>query len=344
MADETQEKPRALTVVGNTMLTDSAKFEHTWRVAKVFAGSQLIPAHLRNKVEDVMIALHVAERLKDDPLTVLQSIYLVSGKAGWAGSYMVARINQSGLIKGRITWTETGEGKDLAVTARAVLAETGEEVTATATMQMAIGEGWIKNAKYQTMPAHMLRWRSVSMLQRLYFPEVMLGMPTAEELEDQAPTVRDITPKEDRPTAATQLEEFSKAVPTAEVVTTLSHAAQQAPDASLVYGGAAGGSMADASPKPKRQRKPVPAPEPEPTKAAEQEPPAATPDPTDGFDPDFYLERVLAQLDDITLEELGSAHDVVKQTLAKHPQHLAAWNGARLQRERALQREREAMT
>jgi hypothetical protein len=52
---------------------------------------------------------------------------------------------------------------------------------------MAKAEGWTRNAKYQTMPEHMLRWRSATMLIRLFAPEVMLGIPAADELEDITP-------------------------------------------------------------------------------------------------------------------------------------------------------------
>jgi len=195
MSEETKPRPSTALVTGSDMMHDTARFEHSFRVAKVFSASTLVPAHLRGKEADIMIALHIADRLNEDPLTVMQSIYIVSGKAGWGASYMIARINRSGLIKGRLNWRVTGEGKALTVTAFATLADTGDVIEATVTMQMAMAEGWTSNKKYASMPELMLRYRSAAMLQRLYFPEVMLGMPAAEELED-APqeTPRDITP------------------------------------------------------------------------------------------------------------------------------------------------------
>ena len=56
---------------------------------------------------------------------------------------------------------------------------------------MAKKEGWTKNAKYQSIPEQMLRYRSAAFLIRLYCPEVMIGVPTAIEIELEA---RDITP------------------------------------------------------------------------------------------------------------------------------------------------------
>ncbi len=49
---------------------------------------------------------------------------------------------------------------------------------------MAEAAGWTKNPKYRSMPEHMLRYRSATLLIRLYAPEVMHGYSTAAELRD----------------------------------------------------------------------------------------------------------------------------------------------------------------
>ena len=190
---------------GADMLTDTSQFELAQRWANAFANSQLVPAHLRGKTADCLIGLMMAKELGDNPLMVLQNIYVVSGKAGWSANYMIARANRSGVFKGRITWETTGTGKDMVVRARAMLADTLETVSAVASMQMAVAEGWAKNAKYQTMPEHMLRYRSATMLIRLYCPEVMLGMQTAEELETDALS-------QPAPTVAASLDAFAEDV------------------------------------------------------------------------------------------------------------------------------------
>lgn len=174
-------------IMANTsdVFSTPALFEHSQRVAKVFAASELVPAHLRkNGVTDVLLAYAIAKRMGEDPVIVMQNIYFVSGRAGWKSEYMIARANKSGVFKGRINWRTTGQGDTMAVTAFAKLAETGDEVTATASMGMAKAEGWTRNSKYQTMPEHMLRWRSATMLIRLFAPEVMLGIAAVEELQD----------------------------------------------------------------------------------------------------------------------------------------------------------------
>lgn len=177
------------------IFSDPAAFEHAQRVAKVFASSKLVPTHLQGNVADCLIALQIARRLNEEPLTVMQQIYIVSGRPGWFTSYVIARANRSGVFRSPITWKSEGQGETLAVTATAVIASTGEAVGVTCDMRMAKAEGWTKNAKYTSMPEHMLRWRSAAMLVRLYAPEVMLGMPVIEEIETAPQEMRDVTPK-----------------------------------------------------------------------------------------------------------------------------------------------------
>jgi hypothetical protein len=175
------------------IFSDAANLDHANRVAKVFATSTLVPPHFQNNLANCLIALQIARRLNEDPMTVMQQLFLINGRPGWYVKYMISRVNRAGIFKGPITWHEVGEGDTLAVTAKAVLAATGEEIRASADMRMAATEGWTKNAKYRSMPAHMLRWRSAAMLINLYAPEVMLGIPAVEELETM-PKMRDVTP------------------------------------------------------------------------------------------------------------------------------------------------------
>ena len=160
-----------------------AHFEHSQRVAKMFAASELVPPHLRGKMADCLIAYAIAKRTREEPLVVLQNIYFVSGRAGWSATYMIAKANRSGVFARRINWRVEGEGKNLRVTAFATLADSGEPVEATASMAMAEAEGWTKNPKYRTMPDQMLRYRSATMLIRLFAPEVMMGLPVADEID-----------------------------------------------------------------------------------------------------------------------------------------------------------------
>lgn len=187
--------PKAANV---TALMDPAQFDQMWRVGKMLAMSPLFPEHLRKGPDGTAVAngvlvMNMALRLNEDPLTVAQNIYFVSGKPGWSSSYMISKANQFGVFKDPIDWEVTGEGNDLSVTAFAEMAGTGRRVSAKCDMALARGEGWTKNKKYQTMPEQMLRYRSATFLIRLYCPEVMVGVPAMVEVEDGG-EMRDITP------------------------------------------------------------------------------------------------------------------------------------------------------
>lgn len=175
--------------------------------ARTYAMSALIPASIRGKSPEeafanCLIAMEMANILNETPLIVMNHIYIVHGRAGFETKYKIARANKSGIFRGRIDWREKGEGDNLEVTAFAVLAETGEEVSFPVSMAMAKAEGWTSNKKYQTMPKLMLRYRSASMLISLYAPDVMLGYQTVEEHEDMLAAAGPAAPSSPLLTAA----------------------------------------------------------------------------------------------------------------------------------------------
>lgn len=53
-------------------------------------------------------------------------------------------------------------------------------------LAMAVSEGWYHRtgSKWQTMPELMLRYRAAAFFGRLYAPDILMGMSTAEEVED----------------------------------------------------------------------------------------------------------------------------------------------------------------
>lgn len=185
--------------IAGSLLMDPVRLERTLVLAERLALSPLIPQHLRGPkdiaVANFVLCMNIAERLKEDPIAVMQSIFFVNGTPGWKASYMISRANQSGVFKGPIRWRSTGEGVDLEVTAYAKMADDGEVVEIKVSMNMAKLEGWTKNTKYASMPEQMLRYRAATFLIRLYCPEVMLGYQTVEEIEDiSAARAKDITP------------------------------------------------------------------------------------------------------------------------------------------------------
>lgn len=167
-------------------LTDTGAFDHLWRVAKAFSLSGMVPAHFQGKPESCMVALMYAEQLGEHPMVLFQELTVINGRPGMSARYAIARANKSGLLAGPITWTETGKGEALSVTASATLRETGEVIAAAVTMAEAVADGWTRNPKYKSIPGQMLRWRSATRLINLYIPETLFGLGVREEAEVKA--------------------------------------------------------------------------------------------------------------------------------------------------------------
>ena len=188
----------------------AAAYRHFNEIAKVFAGSIFVPDSFKNKPGECLIAIDIARRMGESELMVMQQMYVVKGRPGFSTKFMIGRANRLAGFKSTIKWVREEIGPPVEVSVERKVS--GNRQTVKFTMpnmkvtawaidrfndrievsvdtKMAIEEGWVENAKYTSMPEHMFRWRSSSMLINLYAPEVMMGMQTIEELETLAPIV-----------------------------------------------------------------------------------------------------------------------------------------------------------
>lgn len=183
-------------------LLNPQRFDLLVRTSRAFADSTLVPSHFQGKAKDVFVVLQMALRLGVDPMTMLQSTYVVSGRPGMSATLVIALAARSGIFTGPITYATAGNGADMIVTATATVKETGEQVSETVSMKLATAEGWTRNKKYESMPGHMLKYRAATWLVRRYAPEVLLGLQTADELRDVS--AARTAPRQARATATTE--------------------------------------------------------------------------------------------------------------------------------------------
>lgn len=171
-----------------------------------------------NGLANCVIALNMASRLNADPLMVMQNLYLIEGRPSWSSQFIMAAINSCGRFSAlRFELKDLGEKeveytevvwenrqkrnvtkkitlRDMSCVAFAVERETGERIESSKiTMEMAVKEGWYgKNgSKWQTMPEQMLRYRAASFFGRVYAPELLMGLRSAEEEQER---IIDVTP------------------------------------------------------------------------------------------------------------------------------------------------------
>src|SRR3989304_7388993 len=93
-------------------LMDTAKFEHLWRVATAFSRSDLVPEHYRGKIENTLITLQMAVRLKVDPMMLLQNTYIVHGTPGMKAQLAIALINSSAIFDEPLQYELEGSVKE----------------------------------------------------------------------------------------------------------------------------------------------------------------------------------------------------------------------------------------
>lgn len=175
-------------------------FEHAQRVAKMLSSSSLIPEQYRNNIQNTMIALEMSNRIGASPLMVMQNLYIVQGKPSWSSSFIIASLNACRRFS-PLRFEITGKDEEYGCTAWAYDLATNEKLEGPkVTWAMVKAEGWhSKNgSKWKTMPELMFRYRAAAFFGRLYAPDILMGMQSAEEVQDftipiqAAPTIEEI--------------------------------------------------------------------------------------------------------------------------------------------------------
>lgn len=191
----------ALAVIDDSQfenLLDSKRFEHMWRVGKLFAASDLVPPHYQNKPENCFLATQASVRLGIDPLMFMQNTCIVHNKPGMEAKLVIALINSSGLFRDSLDYEVEGDDAtkpDYRVRAWAVRKSTGKVIYGPwIDWKLVKAEGWDKKngSKWLTMPAQMFHYRAAAFFSRLHCPERLMGMATADELDDISPGVRQV--------------------------------------------------------------------------------------------------------------------------------------------------------
>lgn len=165
-----------------------ASFALLQRVATILSKSSLVPTIYQESLPNCIIALNMASRMRADPLMVMQNLYIVHNRPGWSAKFLIATINQSGgFSKLRYEWKGEPNTPEWGCRAWALEKATGERLDGPwITLKMANDEGWVnKNgSKWKTMPVKMFMYRAGAWFVDLYAPELSMGLPTREDLED----------------------------------------------------------------------------------------------------------------------------------------------------------------
>lgn len=178
-----------LTPAGQT----AKQFEIIQRKAKALTSSTIVPETYRNNIGNCIIAIEMAERMGTPPLMVMQNLYIVHGNPAWSSKYLIGSINASKRFS-PLRYEFRGDEGTPQYGCRCFAYEANDRERKEPlygdwiTMDMANKEGWTKKSgsKWLTMPNQMLRYRAAAFWQRVYCPEISMGLLTAEEAEDIA--------------------------------------------------------------------------------------------------------------------------------------------------------------
>ncbi len=181
------------------MMIVEREFALTQRKAQVFAQSKIVPEIYQNNVANCIIAMEMAERLHTGVMEIMQNLYVVHGNPAFSSKYLIAMINMSSILEGRLKFIMVGtKGEDdYGCYAQGTEAATGDQlIGTTVTIDLAKKEGWYgkKMSKWPTMTDQMLQYRAAAFWSRVNAPEATMGMMTTEEQQDIQEI--DITPQQ----------------------------------------------------------------------------------------------------------------------------------------------------
>jgi len=186
-------------------------FEDAQRMAKALAASSLVPDTYQGNTANTLIALEVSQRVGASPMAVMQNLHIIHGRPSWSSQFVIAALNSCGRFSPlRFKVEDLGEtdakieewsgpkgqrtksSRVIKVHNKQCVAWAYDKATGDVlegppvTIAMAVSEGWYTKdgSKWVTMPDLMLRYRSAKFFGNLYAPDVLMGMHSADEVED----------------------------------------------------------------------------------------------------------------------------------------------------------------
>lgn len=171
-----------------SVFIDASSFEHAQRIAKMLAGSDIVPEQYRNRIDNTMVALEMSNRMQVSPLMVMQNLDIIHGKPAFNSKFTAAMVNSCGKYTS-LRYRFTGEGDKRTCVAFAKDIASGEILEGPpVSVSMAKAEGWWtkKGSKWPTMTDLMLTYRAATFFCRVYEPGLTMGIPTTDELQDIA--------------------------------------------------------------------------------------------------------------------------------------------------------------
>lgn len=198
-------------------LVQFASMNEVMEFAKIMAVSgQAIPPHLRNQVGFCLAICIQALEWRFSPFAVANKSYVVNDKVGYESQLIHAVIEERAPIIGRLRHSFSGEGDKLRCTVWATVRGVEDPLEYTSPEIVSITP---KNSPlWKTKPALQLYYNTSRDWARMYFPEVILGVYTEEELD----AAIDMNPAHSRPRDETSTQRLEQKLASLNPVQTVS--------------------------------------------------------------------------------------------------------------------------
>ncbi|MEJ6520299.1 recombinase RecT [Shewanella bicestrii] len=196
-----------------------------YRLAETMAGGKAtVPAHLQGNVADCMAIVMQSALWRMNPFAVAQKTHVVSGTLGYEAQLVNAVVKHSGSVQGAFHYEFFGDwskvignfitktnpnGKQYQAPNWTLADEKGLGVKVFNTLageseprplELLLSQAQVRNSTlWASDPKQQLAYLAVKRWARLYCPEAILGVYSADELESERPE-RDITPQPEQRT------------------------------------------------------------------------------------------------------------------------------------------------
>jgi hypothetical protein len=155
-----------------TVVTDTrANLE----LAKAFAEAKMVPDHFKKSVGDCYIAVNLANRYGMDPWTLMQELYIISGRPMMSGKLATAILNHS--LADPLRPVYSGEGDERTIT----LSGRPEGEAEALSVKLKVKDARTANEQWKKNPDQMLMYAASRTWGRRFAPDILLGIVFDDE-------------------------------------------------------------------------------------------------------------------------------------------------------------------
>ena len=162
--------------------------EEALKFAEMLSKSNLVPKDFQGNSGNILVAVQWGAELGLQPMQSMQNIAVINGRPSLWGESVIALVKASPLCE-YVIEEVTDNGATCKVKRKGEL----EQVRYFTVDDAKKANLWGKQGPWSQYPKRMLQMRARSWALRDVFPDVLRGMPIAEELQDM-PSEKDITP------------------------------------------------------------------------------------------------------------------------------------------------------